>query len=78
MSATPVSAAAVRACPSAATQRYLRSCDEQIEQTQQLIRDIQASGLPPGQKHRELSKARSRLADLQYSVARTRRVLGAA
>lgn len=78
MSAHQVSQAAVQACASAATRRYLSNCDEQIEQTQQLIRDIQVSGLPPGQKHRELSKARSRLGDLQYSAARVRRVLGAA
>lgn len=78
MSATPVSAAAVQACASAATRRYLSNCDEQIEQTQQFICDIQASSLPSAQKRRELFKAHSRLGDLQYSAARVRRVLGAA
>jgi hypothetical protein len=78
MSATPVSAAAVRACPSSATQRYLRSCDEQIEQVLALISDLKASILPSAQKRRELSKAQSRLADLQHSAARVRRVLGVA
>ena len=78
VSATPVSDAAVAACASAATLRYLRNCVEQIEQTQQLIRDIGAAGLLPDEKRRELSKAHSRLADLQHSAARVRRVLGVA
>jgi hypothetical protein len=47
------------ASPSADTAHFLQICDETIEQTLLLIRDIEAGSLPRGQKRRALFKARA-------------------
>jgi hypothetical protein len=53
-----------------ATQRYLRHCAEAIEQAQQHIDAINNAGsLSPAAKRRALSKAHSRLADIQHAAA---------
>ena len=77
MTSPKVSAAPAQSCAASETQRYLRSCDDGIEQTLQHIDAIETSSLSPDAKRRALSKARSRLTDLQQSAARVRHMIGA-
>jgi hypothetical protein len=77
MSAVQVSNATVDARASAAMQRYLRHCADAIEQQQQHIDAINSGSLSPAAKRRALSKAHSRLADIQHAADLISRSTGA-
>lgn len=72
----PVTDAAVQACAVAATQRYLRLCDDTIAEYRSIIADLEACRMAPQKKRRAVFNARCKLADLERAADSVRRAPG--